>query len=575
MATATARHRTPQFIDWRSRYDVLDTIGSGGSATVYEAFDRELSRPVALKVIEERRGLTARVAREVQAAAALGHPGIVQVYDFFTDGQLSFIVCELVDGQPLDRLVGELDDSDAVEAAAQLLEALAHAHAQGIVHRDVKPQNVMLTESGRIKVMDFGIARLAGVETLTAEGDMLGTVAYMSPEQAGGKRVGPATDVYSAAVVLFELLSGENPTPGDTPGERLSNIVAGRLLQLRQLRPDLPEALLDAVSAALSLQPARRPSAADMAQMLREVLAGGQLGRRRGATGPLSRRQALVERLGGTALAALTMWMLLGWLPAYPASWRVPLVILAAAVWAVTPSGGLAFLAGTLVFPFFNVSLVVGAVYLLAAIASLLLARHRPLTALWPVLAVALIPLHAVFLVPLAAAAFGRVRGPLAAVWAGLGASFVLTLGGVVASPFTLFAPSTDAAARIISADGFVGALTAVATELFAPQGLLQAAVWAAVAGTTTLMCTAADRLRRLWVWSFTFAGLFCAYAFLPPLVLGRGVVLRELLLTTAVVAVVALLVVLPGLPGARSAAARRHRRLNEAAGDAHGVQEA
>ena len=203
-------------------------LGRGGFAEVFEAYDRQLSRPVALKVIDERRGLSARVLREVQAAAALSHPNVVALYDYFADGERSYLVWELVRGEPLSTLRDELDDAEAVGVMAQALAAIAHAHGQGVVHRDVKPQNIMLDEHGCAKVMDFGIARLNDTDTLTAEGDMLGTVAYMSPEQAAGRRVGPATDVYSAAVVLFELLTGVSPVRGATTAETLSNIVSGR-----------------------------------------------------------------------------------------------------------------------------------------------------------------------------------------------------------------------------------------------------------------------------------------------------------------------------------------------------------
>ena len=214
MNAAPAASVAPLRPDWQRRYRIVRQIGSGGFATVYEAYDEDLCRRVALKVTDERRGLSARVAREVQAAAALSHPGIVCLYDVFTDGDHSFIVVELVDGEPVARLIGDLDDAAAVR---QILDALAHAHAQGVVHRDIKPANVMVADGGVVKVMDFGIARLSGSATLTAEGDMLGTVAYMSPEQASGRRVGPPTDVYSTAVLLYELLSGENPAPAATP----------------------------------------------------------------------------------------------------------------------------------------------------------------------------------------------------------------------------------------------------------------------------------------------------------------------------------------------------------------------
>jgi eukaryotic-like serine/threonine-protein kinase len=174
--------RAPVVTDWAQRYQVVARIGAGGFAEVYEAIDLRLEREVALKIVDERHGVSARVAREVEAAASLTHPGIVALYDFFTDGRRAYLVWELVRGRSLAELAGGLDDGEATEAVAQVLEALAYAHGQGVVHRDVKPQNVMVDEHGYVKVMDFGIARLMDAETLTSEGDMLGTVAYMSPE---------------------------------------------------------------------------------------------------------------------------------------------------------------------------------------------------------------------------------------------------------------------------------------------------------------------------------------------------------------------------------------------------------
>lgn len=575
MPSAAAQGRTSVAADWRRRYQVLGPIGSGGTATVYEAVDHELGRHVALKVTDERRGLSARVAREVDAAAALTHHGIVRLFDVFTDGDRSFIVYELVEGDTLDTLIGELPDDDAVEVVAQILEALAHAHAQGVVHRDIKPQNVMLTRQGRVKVMDFGIARLTGSDTLTVEGDMLGTIAYMSPEQAAGKRVGPASDVYSTAVVLYELLSGENPSPGRTTGERLANIAAGQTVPLGHRRPDLPPVLLSAVAAALSPVAARRPTAVELADLLRGVLASGDLRHRRRSlpSADLSRAQALGERIVGAGLAGVTLWTLMGQLPAYPPSWRLPLIAMAVAVWAVAPSGGLAFLLGALAFPLFNVSLSVGAVYLPAAVALLLLARSRPVCAVWPVLALLLMPLYATFLAPAAAAMLGRVRGPVTAAWAGLGGAFYLSLTGVSGSPFTLFRPAGDAAAAIAGADGFFATFAAAMGLFVSPQGLLQAAIWAALAAAMPRVVGAARLERRLWAWSLTFAVLFTACAVLPALLLDRAVGTQQLLLNLAVAAVVTLGVTLPGVRGACILGGNGSRACG--AGDDDGVQEA
>jgi serine/threonine protein kinase len=239
--SVAAQSTAPYFADWRDRYELVGKIGSGGFADVYEAYDLTLEEPVALKIVPDGRALSARIVREVEAAAALDHANIVALYDWFADGEASILVWELVRGDSLDKLGEQLGDGDVVAVGVELLDALAYAHSQGIVHRDVKPQNVMLDDDGHVKVMDFGIAHLMDSDTLTGDGDVIGTIAYMSPEQAQGKRVQPPSDVYSAGMVLYELLAGAHPLRGDTPAETLSNVAAARLPSLAALRPDLPD----------------------------------------------------------------------------------------------------------------------------------------------------------------------------------------------------------------------------------------------------------------------------------------------------------------------------------------------
>jgi hypothetical protein len=210
-------------------------------------------------------------------------------------------------------------------------------------------------------------------------------------------------------------------------------------------------------------------------------------------------------------------------------------------------------------------------VYLAAALATLLLARRRPVSALWPVLALVLMPVYGTFLAPAAAAVVGRVRGPLTAAWAALGTAFYLTLTGSGGSPFTLFRPAGDAAAQLAGADGFLTVLTDAAALLFAPQALLQAGVWAALAAALPYIVYGQRLERRLWMWAITFAGLFAAGALLPSL-LGRTATAGELLLNLAVSAVIILSVTLPGLH--RAAPGRNGARPADEAGDDRCVQE-
>lgn len=519
MAVA-AQSTAPLNADWRERYQLIEKIGSGGFARVYEASDLTLERRVAVKIVPEGRDMSARVLREVQAAAALTHPNIVALYDWFGDGERSFIVWELVEGDSLDRLSKGLNDADVTAVGAELLEALAFAHSQGIVHRDVKPQNVMLDHEGHVKVMDFGIALLLDADTLTHDGDVVGTVAYMSPEQAAGRRVGTPSDVYSAGMVLYELLAGEHPLRGETPAETLANVAAARLPSLAELRPDLPDDLIDLIGDACAARPADRPTAAEFSEELRQILESGSLHalrwrRVQGITRPLTRVGANAERVGGAALATVGAGVVVESLPAYPQSWTLPLLAIVAAIWVIAPRLGLAWLLGMLAFPLFNVSSSVGVTYLVLAVAAFLLAGSRPVVVVWPVLALVLAPLYLTLLAPAAAGVLGRVRGPIAAAWAGAATLLYLMLVRDP-GPFTLY-EARPALAKILSREGDLLAVASLLLEVvISPAGLLQMAVWAGLAAVLGLAFARRSLERRLWLWALGFSGVYLAYTVVP-----------------------------------------------------------
>jgi eukaryotic-like serine/threonine-protein kinase len=292
-----------------NRFLIERRIGSGGFGVVYEAWDGRLERNVAVKAIESRGESRRRVMREAQAAARLNHPGIVTLYEMGEEDGNALLVTELVDGETLAELSadGALSDRQIGEIGADLCEALDHAHARGVVHRDVKPQNVLVGGGDgepRAKLMDFGVARLADAAALTAPGDVVGTLAYMSPEQAEGSAAGPEADVYSLALTLYECWSGENPNRRATPAAT-ARAIGGRHRPLRRLRPDLPRELSETVDAALSRRPSRRPPLEQLGTAIEDAL------------DRLADKPARVSPLLGMRLAALATAAMLGlWLAA-------------------------------------------------------------------------------------------------------------------------------------------------------------------------------------------------------------------------------------------------------------------
>ncbi|MGI6449895.1 MAG: Stk1 family PASTA domain-containing Ser/Thr kinase [Desulfitobacteriia bacterium] len=206
------------------RYEIEEKIGAGGMAIVYKARDTLLNRTVAIKVLREQfasdEGFIRRFRREAQSAASLSHQNIVSIYDVGKDGQEEYIVMEYVKGQTLKDIIrnqGPLPFEQTILLVRQIGEALAHAHANHIVHRDIKPQNIIVTNDGRVKVTDFGIARAASAATLTHTGDIVGSVHYLSPEQAKGAPTTEQSDLYSLGIILYELITGKVPYDGDTP----------------------------------------------------------------------------------------------------------------------------------------------------------------------------------------------------------------------------------------------------------------------------------------------------------------------------------------------------------------------
>jgi len=248
------------------RYRLHSRLGSGGFGTVWLARDERLERDVAVKVLPRERIVGGRFEREARAAARLSHPGIVTLYEAAVDDEGAYLVSELVRGATLAQLLdaGRLSDRDIVEIGISLCDALGHAHAHGVVHRDVKPSNVLVPERPSTpaqvaKLTDFGVARVIGGDSLTRTGDVIGTAAYMAPEQAEGREAGALADLYSLALVLYEALTGVNPVAVGTAAQRARRLGA-HLPPLRRQRRELPRDLGRAIDLALRPRPRERGS---------------------------------------------------------------------------------------------------------------------------------------------------------------------------------------------------------------------------------------------------------------------------------------------------------------------------
>ena len=252
------------------RYRLGDKVATGGMGTVFSATDEKLGRTVAIKVLADNlahdQSFVERFRREARAAAGLGHPNIASVYDYGVDDGCHFIVMELVEGRDLAQLLraeGPLSPERTVAIVGQICTALGHAHAAGIVHRDVKPANVIVDGDDRVKVTDFGIARAAGDSKLTMTGSVLGTSHYISPEQANGAPMSQRSDLYSLGIVIYECLTGAVPFTGSSPMAVAMKHMNDDVPPPSVLNPDVPAALDWVVATATAKEPSDRYGDAD------------------------------------------------------------------------------------------------------------------------------------------------------------------------------------------------------------------------------------------------------------------------------------------------------------------------
>ncbi|MDD4169078.1 MAG: Stk1 family PASTA domain-containing Ser/Thr kinase [Desulfotomaculaceae bacterium] len=259
-----------------NRYEILEQLGGGGMAIVYKGRDTVLNRLVTIKVLRPEftsdDDFVHRFRREAQAVASLSHPNIVSIYDVGRADAVDYLVMEYVEGDNLKNLIrsqGTLDSDRAIQIARQVSDALEHAHGNNIVHRDVKPQNILITSGGRAKLTDFGIARGATAATLTQTDSIVGSVHYLSPEQARGETVGPQSDIYSLGVVLYEMVTGVLPFQGDTPISVALKHIQDDPIRPSNLNPAIDLRLEKIVTRAMAKNPSERYQTAG--QMVREL----------------------------------------------------------------------------------------------------------------------------------------------------------------------------------------------------------------------------------------------------------------------------------------------------------------
>jgi hypothetical protein len=492
------RHRDPPAGEARivpdpdvllGRYRLGARIGTGGFGAVYAGHDERLDRPVALKLIPAGGPAPERAQREARAVARLDHPAIVGLFDAGEEDGCRILVSELVEGRTLAQLQadGELTDRDVLRAGLALADALAHAHERGVVHRDVKPQNVIVPipargRRGVAKLTDFGVAHLVGEDPLTMAGDVVGTLAYMAPEQAEGRPVDERCDLYSLGVVLYEGLTGVHPVRAGSPGATARRI--GRVLPpLATHRPDLPSELAAAVDRTVRPDPDERGTLDDLFDALADALPevsdddGGAL-----APDPLERGlPALPPALGrlvAPAMAGTLVALAFAGLTPDPPVAPAPAALAAALLVALLPRAGwvVAGVATALALALGPVPRPGAALAVLALVAlpPLLLpadGRSWSLPAAAPLLG--LLGLAGIYPVLAARAPWLGARAALGA----LGAWWLL-IGEALLERVLLFGPAMGTPPRA----GFDGGLSVAATDVvgraLTSGALLLAVVW-------------------------------------------------------------------------------------------------
>lgn len=511
------------------RYQILDRLGGGGFAEVFKAFDTRMRRLVAIKRMAASQKTAPRALREAQTVAQLNHPNIVTLYELEETSDYYYLIMELIEGTTLAEIIktrSPMQIEDALSITYQVGAALEWAHQHDVIHRDIKPENVMLLPTGQVKVMDFGTARLRNSD-LTREGDVVGTLTYMSPEQTQGAPADERSDLFSLGIMLYEMLTGQNPCEATTPAGTVFKILSSTPRPPGELNARLPAKLDAVVLKALAKDPSDRfDLIADF--MFRLARATGirdtvssPMGRAtyqesiagRLATGPWGRS---AFRIGTAAASSLLAWTVASW-PPFPTDARLLIAVAIAVVVVVRPFWGLALLGVAATVPMVAHSLGLGLIYVFAALAFGYAFRKQGsagfLALLTPFVSLLklglLIPFLAAFLFsPLIAGAAAGLGALVAEVW--------LLLSP--AAPISVFpmAPTSGLWTPLEGA-GFFETVTLLSTAFFKnPVLIYQPLLWFLVASTSSYLLQKQGAARHVVGVAVMAVGLFLGYYVVP-----------------------------------------------------------
>ncbi|HZK48483.1 MAG TPA: serine/threonine-protein kinase [Thermoleophilia bacterium] len=520
---------------------MIRKLGSGAFATVYLAEDTRMGRSIAIKVVEDADDSDGRAVREAQAAAKLDHAHIVTVHEVVSEPDRTLLFTEYVQGHTLRELYSRrrLTDAQLLRAGIQIAGALEHAHKRGVIHRDIKPENLMLvaSEDVDVRVMDFGVAKLEDLSSVTIDGDLVGTLAYMAPEQLAGRPVDPKVDVYSLSLTLYEGFTGSNPLRGKNPAELLRGPSRMVFSRLARSRPDLPAVLDEALQLGLEKDPAKRPDAVALRRMLEqaakempEIESTPTLGERAAAAFSAAARAERLAYAGRHLVAGAASLATAGYVlpraPFYPEVALLPLAAGAAFLTLLSPAAGGALTLALVAPPFFEFGLGWGILYVLVASSTfaLLLWRRKEWLALVPGAAPAMVAIGAGLALPALSGFLARRWGPLVGGLAGLAVAIAGALGVWGTLPF-VFSSVSGAGLSSARHVGSPGSAVQALARMFdqRPELLLQVGLfalfavpwWAMLAGTVP---------RRLWTATLYLGLMFSAFVLAPPLVAGVSV---------------------------------------------------